>query len=389
MQFSHQPLTLDHVLGRARREAQYEDFGTTQFMPQLRKMVEALNSILPQLHDKGRRGIEDRIVRLLVNRLRMRRDILAHPEILREEILPPAAIIGLPRTGSTKLQRLLASGRGLHELPMWQAFNPAPIPGPLINGRDPRLQAATEFVQWMAADAADAHKGHTMVVEGAEEEHHLLEQSFATPSPISFVPIYEFCHYIELLDKTEMYAHMRVCLQYLQWQFHREEHKSWLLKYPANLGNETYIDRNFPGTQYIVTHRDPWPVMASLAKLNAEIHRLHCHSPDIQRFSQWGLREFGLEMDRHLAWREANPQVRILDVSFKDIVKDGFGTARRIYDFLGLPWNPEVEAAVRAWIEEDARTHDRLLWSIEDLAYTEAECRERFRDYIERYSAYF
>src|SRR5207244_4175689 len=80
------------------------------------------------LHEKGRKGIEDRIVRLLVNRLRMQRDITRHPEILSQTLLPPAAIIGLPRSGSTKLQRLLAAGRGFHELLMWQAFNPAPLP---------------------------------------------------------------------------------------------------------------------------------------------------------------------------------------------------------------------------------------------------------------------
>ena len=219
-------------------------------------------------------------------------------------------IIGLPRTGTTKLHRLIAAGRGFHELLMWQAYNTAPFPVEAIDGRDPRIRSATDFVQWMATDAAGSHKAHTMIVEGAEEEHHLIEQTFETPTTVSFLPVYDWCHYIERLDKTAMYAHLRACLQYLQWQFHRDTPKRWLLKFPANLGNESCIDRNFGNVKYIVTHRDPWPVMASLARLNAETQRLYCHNPDIKRFSQWGLREFSFEMERHLAWREANPRVQ-------------------------------------------------------------------------------
>jgi hypothetical protein len=161
---------------------------------------------LHQLHEKGRVGIEDRIIRLLVNRLRMQRDVEKHPEILSEQLLPPAVIIGLPRTGSTKLQRMLAAGHGFHELLMWQAFNPAPFPGADRGTRDPRVQAAADFVAWVARDAPDSHKGHMMIVEGTEEENHLLEQTFDTPTTVSFVPAYSWCKYIERVDKTASYA---------------------------------------------------------------------------------------------------------------------------------------------------------------------------------------
>ena len=121
---------------------------------------------------------------------------------------------------------------------------------------------------------------------------------------ISFFPAYDWCKYIERLDKTEMYLHLRTGLQYLQWQFHQGANKPWLLKYPANLGNESYISRTFPGVKYVVTHRDPFPVMASLAKMISQTHLLNCKTRDSKRFSIWAFEEFVSEMDRHLAWRD-------------------------------------------------------------------------------------
>jgi hypothetical protein len=381
-----EPLSVDALLTRARQETGLQDFGSLAFIPTLRQLVDSVNSILGNLHVKGRQGIEHRLVRLLVNRLRMQRDITRHPQILCESLLPPAVIIGLPRTGSTKLQRMLAAGHGFHELLFWQAFNPAPFPVAGPNGRDSRIEAAARFVATMANEAPESHKGHTVIVEAAEEESHLLEQTFETPTTISFVPAFDWCRYIERLDKTDMYAHLRECLQYLQWQFHAGDPKPWLLKYPANLGNESYITRTFPGARYIVTHRDPFPVLASLTQLIGATQLLHCREYNVQRISRWAIDEFSSEMERHLAWRDANPQAPVLDISFDDIVNNGAAVAERIYRFLDAPWTPGAQAEINRWLAENERQRDKLEYRFEDLAFTESECRQRFADYYRRFS---
>ena len=307
-------------------------------------------------------------MRQLVNRLRMQRDVRSHPEILEQEILPPAAIIGLPRTGSTKLQRLLAAGRGFHELPMWQGYNVAPLPRPLIDGRDPRIEAAAEYIRWMAIAAAEGHKGHMQMAEAPEEETLILEYTFETPAYITYMPVYSWCRYIERLDKTEMYGFLRTALQYLQWQFHQGEHKSWLLKYPANMGNETYICRNFPGVRYVVTHRDPFPVMVSLSKLIAVSQQLYLPPAEHAAASRWAIEEFASETARHMAWREANPDAKVFDVAYRDIVKHGVDVARRIYAFLEVEWTSATEKQIVEWLKADETQHERLDSRADDLA---------------------
>ena len=79
---AHEPLSVDLLLERARKETGLANYGTRDFIPSLRKLVESVNGDLRQLHEKGRAGIEDRIIRLLGNRLRMQCDVEKHLEIL-------------------------------------------------------------------------------------------------------------------------------------------------------------------------------------------------------------------------------------------------------------------------------------------------------------------
>jgi hypothetical protein len=271
---------------------------------------------------------------------------------------------------------------------MWQVYNPAPFPDAKPNESDPRIQAAVDYLQWMTANSADSLKGHQLVVEEAEEEGMLLEQTMSTFYTVSFVPAYSWCRYIERLDKTDMFDYLRKCLQYLQWQFHHENPRPWLLKYPPSLGYESYISRTFPGVKYIITHRDPFPVMASLAYMVTAGQLLYCRERDIRKFSRWALDEFSSEMERHLAWRDANPDAAVLDISFKDIVKNGMDVAQRVYRFLGVAWTSDTEARIRDWLVENESQRDPLEYSFDDIDFSEQECHARFADYYQRFSAY-
>lgn len=384
---THEPLSVNALIARARKEAACDNFGNLAFVPPLNKLVDSINSFIDHFHEKGRQGIEDRIVRMLVNRLRMQRDIEKHPEILTQKLLPPVSITGLPRTGSTKLQRLLAAGKRFQEPLMWQVYNPAPFPNAKPGEPDPRIQAAVEYVASLMADAPLGQKGHTLIVEQAEEEGMLLEQTFDSLQTVSYVPAYTWMKYVERRDKTDMYEFLRQSLLYLQWQFHRDNPRPWLLKHPPNTGHETYIDRAFPGVKYIVTHRDPYPVLASLSQMVTAVQLLYCKDRDIKRFSRWAIEEFSSEMDRHIAWRDANPDAPVLDVSFKEIVSDGLGTARRIYDFLDVEWTREVEAGIQDWLVENEKQHDALEWSYEDVAFDKDECETLFAEYYKRFSS--
>ncbi|MEM8662360.1 MAG: sulfotransferase, partial [Pseudomonadota bacterium] len=117
-------LTLEQALAAAREESGLSGFGDEAFLEPLQAFIDGVNHDL-NLSAMGEVNFRATVQRLLVNRLRIERDIRSHPEILSEDVSDPIMILGMPRTGTTKLQRLLCCDKQFHGLPLWQLLNPA------------------------------------------------------------------------------------------------------------------------------------------------------------------------------------------------------------------------------------------------------------------------
>ena len=61
----------------------------------------ALSKERAQLDAEGARAFERKLRRLLVNRLRMQRDVQRHPEIAEQKLTGPLIVMGLARSGTT------------------------------------------------------------------------------------------------------------------------------------------------------------------------------------------------------------------------------------------------------------------------------------------------
>src|SRR5882757_1929589 len=130
---------LDALLSEARDHSGLADFGPDDFLPGLKVPVDDLNR--PGAVSADRAGaLRQRFLRLLVNRLYFAKDLREHPEIQEEVIHAPVEISALPRTGSTKLHRLLAASGDFQALPMWKTHMFARIPGLAAGGEAQRIQ---------------------------------------------------------------------------------------------------------------------------------------------------------------------------------------------------------------------------------------------------------
>lgn len=49
--------------------------------------------------------------------------------------MPPVAIVGLPRTGTTHLHNLLAAAGTFRTLPYWESMEPFPLPSGRVSSR--------------------------------------------------------------------------------------------------------------------------------------------------------------------------------------------------------------------------------------------------------------
>ena len=115
------------VLDEARQRAGLEDFGDGHFLDPMRRLLSSLEEEA-QLHAMGRLTMFERIVGSLVGRLSAQDFFVRHPEILEEEIVAPTVIVGLARTGSTMMHRLLAADPSVYAVRWWECRAPSPYP---------------------------------------------------------------------------------------------------------------------------------------------------------------------------------------------------------------------------------------------------------------------
>lgn len=100
-------LTLEPLLNAAFAEAGTgaTEFRDGAFLPNLKRALEIPTRLT--MSARGLMGVHANFKRFLVNRLRWEADVEKHPQILEEDVSDPIIILGLPRSGTTKLQRFL------------------------------------------------------------------------------------------------------------------------------------------------------------------------------------------------------------------------------------------------------------------------------------------
>lgn len=370
------------VLDEARRRTGLDDFGDADFREPLSRLLQALEDEA-RLNQNGRVAQFERIVGLLINRLRTEDHIRRHPEILDEVIAHPFAIVGLGRTGTTMLHRMLASDPRAHSLHWFESRNPAPFPDSATESPDPRIADAEAEVEMMLEASPDLIAAHPMDARAPDEEIMLLEHAFVSANPEAFCNVPRFSRWLEDYDATAGYEYLKRLLQFLQWQKRRRGEKAdhWVLKTPHHLGFLEELFGVFPDVRVVLTHRDPVQTIPSFASLIYAIRIIGSDEVDpIEIGRQWSGRLQRM-MDRCIAVHERLPE-RFLDIRYEALIADPMAQIRRIYDFVGLDLTPAAEERMREWATENSRDKRPVHgYTLEKFGFSEAGLCEQFASY--------
>jgi len=167
----------------------------------------------------------------LRDRLRARalveRTIRAHgKEIAAQRISKPLVIVGLPRTGTTFLHRLLSQDPRFRPLLYYEGHSPA-LPPPYFpqhGEEDPRC-AECERRRWLSLCVPPSFKAiHESRADLPEEEILLLSKTFWSmlDSCQAYVPSYNRLRQSDSFDARararDAYSYLLLLLKILQWQ---------------------------------------------------------------------------------------------------------------------------------------------------------------------------
>lgn len=378
------PVDLQELIAAARAKEGLEDFGPGDFREPLGVLAEAYDGA--GLSEVGQHLIRGGLVHSLRMRLRAQEWLRRHPEIADEVVTDPVVVVGMMRSGTTLVQRLLAADDRFRCARGWEVVEVAPRLDHRFDAVDPRIAKAQAREEQSRQWVPDLYAIHPMHALEAEEEIVFLADAFLSHVPESGADVASYRRWIDDQDFAPAYDHLHRMLQLLQWQQGRrgeagqERALRWVLKTPAHLGYLDELRARFPDLHVVHLHRDPVETVASGASLNATLHRMHSDVVDPHRIGTEWLERMAWTDGRARASRAAWPDGLVTDLDFAEVVADPIGRIGQVYDAIGLDLTDEAVAAMRAWLERRPRDGGRPAYTPEEFGLTADRIRERFAD---------
>jgi hypothetical protein len=373
------------ILADAQRKESLTDWGPGDF----ERPLGVLLADYPHADLKpiGAHILRSGIVHSLRMRLRTHEWIRRHPEILEEKVAAPIVVVGMMRSGTTLLQRLLAADPRFICAYGWEVVEVAPRLDHHFTGVDPRIAISEAREAKSRELAPDLFAIHPMYAREPEEEIVFLADAFLSHVPESGAHLPHYRSWLDEQDFTPAYDYLHRMLQFLQWQKRQQgvQGQRWVLKSPAHLGYLDLLQERFGDVHIVHMHRDPRTTIASGASLNATLHAMHADTVDAHRVGAQWLQRMGWTNDRAMAVRESWSESLVTDIEFDDAVADPIGQVARVYQAIGVPLTAEAEAAMRRWLDERPREAARPAYGLEDYGLLPEQVDERFTLYNERF----
>ena len=149
----------------------------------------------------------------------------------------------------------------------------------------------------------------------------------------------------------------------------------------------------YPDARFVLTHRDPVNVIASVCSLVRSLAGTFTDT-DWQNYIRETWPEFvGSLLDNQNAFRDAQITAgrgdSFVDIAYSDLVGDPITTIASLYEQLGENFSAEAESAMRAHSAEHKK--DRFgshSYSLEEWGLDRDALTERVQPYLTRYAEY-
>lgn len=372
-----QSLSAASLLAAAEEETGLTDFGDDGFRGPLEHVAAITRDL--NFNVQGLAIFRATLVRLLVNRLRLNAELKAHPGIMAENVDDPIFVLGLPRTGTTKLQRMISADPACQVSATWRVFNPAPFPGE-VSG-NPKERIAWAARAGAAAGTDDRYNRiHEFSALDGEEDGFVGVGAFNYVMQFISAPSQPYLDWVRMVPRTQPLSYLKYVLKHLQWQDGGKRGRHWLLKNPGHTGSIKELLELFPRATFIMAERDLYTTLGSYCQMMYEIYQQSFDHVDKIELGAQALDYWGDELDRYTAARTClGKDLRLVAAPYRRMLNDAVGIAREAYTLHGLTLSPAGEAAMRAWEANNRQhKHGKFVYRSEDFGITEARIRNRF-----------
>jgi len=342
---------IDELIRRARAATGLDDFGGDSWREGLEVLVGSAEAEA-RFTPTGEEAFYAGLLQPLVNRLRIEDWFARHPEIDEQEVHVELLGVGFPRTGSTALSHLLAEDQAVRSLRTWESASPCPPPGVSPEDDEARLAAARTTVGMKEHVAPRLRSMLPQSATGPNEDHDLMALEFKAQHFLVSARIPTYAEWFLQCDMEPTYRYERRVLKLLEW---RCPPTCWRLKSPTHsLFLEAY-EKVFPEARFVMTHRDVAKVLPSVTDLYCTFLQGGNEGVDPIEVGRLNMHQWGLAIDRAMAFRAAGRDDRFYDIGFSAFQADPIGEIRKLYSWLGQELTDDTVARMEAWRRNNPR----------------------------------
>jgi len=319
-----------------------------------------------RLSPLGRMMANGQLVGLLKARCRAEQLLTRYPEIHDEPVRAPIIIMGPMRSGSTRVQRLLACDPRLSATRLFETLFPVP------HGRGDRrrvVAAAAVHASLRILNPA-VQQIHPSGPLRSDEEFGYLSFAFHSGQFGVQWDVPDFIAGEARRDHEPVAAELRTLLQVNSWARGGAGARRPLLKCPAYSGMAEALLEVFPDARLICLTRDPVKVVASSASLVFQQRRIHSDEADPRRIGPEWLERTATRERQLASARRAHPDVPAFDLHYDEVSADWVGEMHRLYRFLRMPLEREVLGRMERYLG-GAKAHRGHRYRSEDFGLSD------------------
>lgn len=337
------------------------------------------------LSPQGQQWLEHDMLHWLSNRLQVQATLKQSPKILAVPVTRPLFILGLPRTGSTFLHRLLAQDVNGRVPLLWEVSRPVPPPRPETRTTDPRIaQVADEIERTIHRLIPGMAAKHLIDVESPEECNSLFQSCFSCYATGIFYHIPSYQAWLRQQDLSAAYQYYRAQVQLLCYHYPGQ---TWISKNPDHMLGIAAILKVFPDAAIIYLHRDLSEVFGSVCSVQHSLLNMWRQTP----FAPKELGNIALNMmaptvDRALSERRQADPAHFYDLHYPELIADPLGVVQRIYDHFGYSLSTTSATQMQSWIEQNRQhKHGEHHYQLEDFGLTRDRVHARLAEYLQEF----
>ena len=319
--------------------------------------------------------------RMAATHLRVEQALRDAPETEDTELPTPVFVLGLFRSGTTVLHRLLGEDPDNRTLPHWESFDPVHTP----EGPEPRQRKLAGTLRLADIISPNIKAIHPMDAYQTDECRGMFTNVFRTPQ---FNVQYRVSGYLDWLlaqDATIAYRHHRRQLQLVY--SHRPYGKRFVLKDPTHTFFVDAILEVFPNARFVFIHRDPAETLSSICSLHAYARSVFSSDVDAHAIGAEASNSYMMRLlEPAVAAVDRLPAGRVAHIRAPDLSQDPVGTIAEAYRTLGMELGDEGRVAMHEYMRVKRENGSpRHIHTSEGFGLEPSAIHERFASYCDRF----